>query len=239
MLNLRPPHGSKERENLTGPTPIALLTAARRGGGSRARRTGAGALAAAAVVAVALSGCGGSSNAATSSTANVTAEKARAQFTTCMQQHGVNIRTQAGPNGGGIQVQVRVDKNTAAFQAAQRACQKYLRGAFGNITPAQKAQFRQAMVKFTACLRQHGQNVPDPTFNGDGAPGAAPPTTARPGGGSSNGPRTDFGGVDRNTPAFQAAAKACQSNLPKPPGGGVRFGVGGPGGGPPGGKPGG
>jgi hypothetical protein len=156
-----------------------------------------------------------------------------------MQQHGVNVRSQAGPNGGGFQVRVD-NKNTAAFQAANRACNKYLRGAFGNISPAQKAQFRQALVKFTACLRAHGQNVPDPTFNGDGAPGAAPPTTSRSGGGgSSNGPRTAFAGVDRNTPAFQAAAKACQSNLPRPPGGGVQFRAGGPGGGPPGGKPGG
>ena len=221
---------------MTEPTPIALLTAARRGGGSRARRTSAGALAAAALVAVALSGCGGSSNPSTSSTANVSAQKARAQFTTCMQQHGVNIRSQAGPNGGGT-FQVRVDgKNTAAFQAAQRACQKYLRGAFGNITPAQKAQFRQALVKFTACLRQHGQNVPDPTFNDSNAPGAAPPTTVRPGGGGSNGPRVAFGMVNKDTPAFQAAAKACQNNLPKPPGGGgVQVFAGGG----PGGKPGG
>jgi hypothetical protein len=212
---------------LTGPTLTTALAAARRRGGSSERRSGAGALAAVALGAIALSGCGGSSNAATSSTANVTAQKARAQFTTCMQQHGVDVRTQAGPNGGGVQV--RIDRNTAAFQAANTACRKYLRGAFGNITPAQQAQFRQALVKFTTCLRQHGQNVPDPTFSG-GAPGEGPPTGARPGGGA----RGVFAGIDRNSPAFQAAAKACQSNLPKPPGGGgLRFGVG------PGGPPGG
>ena len=216
---------------MTGPTPNALLTAVRHGAGSSARRTGAGALAAAALGAIALSGCGGSSSAATSSTANISAQKARAAFTSCMQQHGVDIRSAAGPNGGGVQV--RIDRNTPAFQAAFNACRSYLRGAFGNITPAQQAQFRQALVKFTTCLRQHGQNVPDPTFSG-GAPGGGPPTGARPDGG----PRGVFAGIDRNSPAFQAAAKACQSNLPKPPGGGgFRFGAG-PGG-PPGGGPGG
>jgi hypothetical protein len=220
---------------LIGPTLTTALAAARRRGGWSARRTGAGALAAAALGAVALSGCGGSSSAATSSTSNITAQKSRAAFTSCMQQHGVDIRSQAGPNGGGVQV--RIDRNTPAFQKAFTACRSYLRGAFGNITPAQQAQFRQALVKFTACLRQHGQNVPDPTFGGDGAPGGGPPTGARPGGGA----RGVFAGIDRNSPAFQAAAKACQSNLPKPPGGGgFRFGVGpgGPGG-PPGGGPGG
>lgn len=213
---------------MTGATPIAQLTAPRRSGGSRARRTGVGALTAAALGAIVLSGCGSPSNAANNSTANVSAERARAQFETCMRQHGVNIRPQ--PNGGGT---VRVDggKDTAVFQGAQRACQKYLRGAFGNITPAQKAQFRQALVKFTACLRQHGQNVPDPTFNDAGAPGAAPQS-----GGAGGGPRNQpFGGVNRETPAFQAAAKACQNNLPKPPGGGgLQFHVGVGPGGPPG-----
>jgi hypothetical protein len=149
-----------------------------------------------------------------------------------MSKHGVTVTQRqgtAGGGGGGGGVQARADRNTPAFQAAFTACRSLLRSAFGNITPAQQAQFRQALVKFTTCLRQHGQNVPDPTFSG-GAPGGGPPTGARPGGG----PGGVFANVDRNSPAFQAAAKACQSNLPtRPGGGGPRFGFGGgPGGGP-------
>lgn len=191
------------------------------------RRATAASLAVAVIGAVAISGCGGSSNAASNTNSDVSRQKARAQFQNCLRQHGAQVTT--SQNGG---VDVQINRNTPAFQSALKACQGYLRKAFGNVTPAQRAQFRQAAVKFTACLRAHGQNVPDPTFN-DG------PSTSTSSGGGGQGVKQVFAGVDRNTPAFQAAVKACQSNLPKPPGGAVRIGIGGPGGPPPGGPGGG
>lgn len=177
--------------------------------------------------ALAMIGCGGSSNAATNSTANISQQKAQAQFEDCLRQHGVNLSPSNNPGGP---VTFRIDRNTPAFQSAFQACRSYLRNAFGNVTPAQQAQFRQQAVKFTACLRAHGQNVPDPTFN-DAAPGGGPETSAG-GSGSGGAVRQVFGGVDRNSPGFQAAVQACQSVAPKPPGGAIRIGVGGPGPGP-------
>ena len=58
-----------------------------------------------------------------------------------------------------------------------------------------------ARLKFAQCMRQHGVDMPDP--------GTGPPA---------KGERRQL--FDRNDPTVQAAMKACQSQLPKAPGGG-------------------
>lgn len=90
---------------------------------------------------------------------------------------------------------------------------------------------------YTACLRQHGVNVPDRPPRTDGSQGtggtgatAGGPTSTRPRGtGNANGgtrPSTTLPpGVDAST--FEAARQACQSQLPADRGNG---GPGGPGG---------
>lgn len=105
----------------------------------------------------------------------------------------------------------------------QGPCKKYQSAAFGNITPQQRQEFQDAFVKFSACMRQNGVNIPTPNFNGGGAGGGAGGGTQRRGGG--------LGGINRNDPKVKAALQKCQSSLPN----GGRFG--GPGGGGPGGPP--
>jgi hypothetical protein len=57
------------------------------------------------------------------------------------------------------------------------------------------SQFEQT-VRFTECLRAHGEpNVPDPTRNGDNI-------------------NFNLNGVNRNSPQFQAAARACAKYAP-------------------------
>jgi hypothetical protein len=108
----------------------------------------------------------------------------------------------------------------AQVNSARQACAQYFAKAFPqlNLSPAQRAQVQQQLVKFAECMRSHGVNVPDPTFNGSGS-------------GRGFGFRRAFGSVDRNSPAFQSAMKACQSLRPQ-------FGRGGGGGAPPPGAPG-
>ena len=89
------------------------------------------------------------------------------------------------------------------MQSAMQACRKYRTGAVGNISPAQQQEFRDAFVKFSACMRQHGVEVPD---IGTGGP---------PAGGGQR--------LDPNDPKTKAALTACQSKLPQ-------RGPGGPGG---------
>ena len=65
--------------------------------------------------------------------------------------------------------------------------------------PRSKQDAMQAALAFARCMRQHGINLPDPQFNGNGI---SQEFTARRGG---NGP---------DSPKFKAAQQACNKYLP-------------------------
>ena len=175
-----------------------------------------------------LAACGSTSSANTAASGSGGSSssqfQSRLNFAKCMRQHGINIpdpSSGGGEAGGGGGLRTLRSYPQAQQQAALQACQSYLNKAFGNITPAQSAQFRQQLVKYAQCMRSHGINIPDPT-------------TSTTGGGF--GLRRALGSVDRNSPAFKSANAACASLRPQF---GGRGPGGGPGGGPvPGGPPG-
>jgi hypothetical protein len=161
------------------------------------------------------SGAGGSSTART---------QARLNLAKCFRAHGINVPDPSpgggaagGGGGGGGVFRSLNNYPKAQVQTATTACKSYLAQAFpqANLSPAQRAQVQQQLVKFAQCMRSHGVNVPDPTFNSGGGFGF----------------RQAFGSVDRNSPAFQTASKACASLRPRfgPGGGGGGGGAGGPG----------
>jgi hypothetical protein len=165
---------------------------------------------------ICLSACGSAGSAATTSNTN-TRYQARLNLAKCFRSHGINVPDPT-PGGGaarGFGAGLRSLDNypQAQVNAARQACQQYIAAAFPqlNLSPAQRAQVQQQLVKFAQCMRSHGVNVPDPTFNGNGGFGIG----------------RQFRGVDRNSPAFQSALKACQNLRP-------RFGNRGGGGGGPG-----
>jgi|SRR5438270_2960649 len=179
------------------------------------------------VLATGIAACGSSSSSnssnSSSSSASATGSQfqARVNLAKCARAHGINV-PDPSPGGGPGEGIGRVLRQYSESQinTALQACRQYLAKAFPqfNLTPAQRAQFQQQLVKFAQCMRSHGVNVPDPTFNGNGAFGF----------------RQAFGSIDRNSPAFQSALKACQSLRPR-----LGRGAGGPGpGGPPPGAPG-
>lgn len=159
----------------------------------------------------ALAACGSSSSPNSSSDANAR-DTARLKLQKCLRDNGVNLPT-PGQNGGGGGFQVDRQKIQKAMQGP---CKKFQTAAFGNITPQQRQEFQDAFVKFSACMRKEGIDIPTPNFG-------------------SGGPRVQRFRFNRNSPKFQAAMTKCRSTLPN----GGRFG--GPGGGPggPGGGPGG
>jgi hypothetical protein len=175
------------------------------------------------MLAAGLSACGSSSSAASAGTTASSSSRtqARLNLAKCFRAHGLNVpdpttgggAAGGGGGGGGIFRSLN-GYSQAQVQAATAACRAYFAKAFpqANLSPAQRAQVQQQLVKFAQCMRSHGVNIPDPTFNGT----------------SGFGFRRAFGSVDRNSPAFQTASKACASVRPRfGPGGG-----GGPGGGP-------
>lgn len=176
-------------------------------------------LVAACLVTLALAGglaaCG-SSGSSSNTTASATGAQfqARLDLAKCFRAHGVNVpdpSSGGGPAGGAGGI-FRTLRNypQAQLTAARQACQQYFSKAFPrlNLSPSQRAQFQQQLVKFAQCMRSHGIDVPDPTTSGAaGGFGFA----------------RQFRSIDRNSPAFQAANKACASLRPQ-------FGRGGPGG---------
>jgi hypothetical protein len=146
------------------------------------------------LLSIALAACGIGVNAAKPSP-TADPQKAMLAFAQCMRDHGVNL-PDPGPTSGPVQLN---DVDPTTMDAAQKACQSKLKGQ--NVkTPsaAEQARMRDALLKFSACMRAHGINLPDPQFNGNGA-------TLRVG---------PDAGIDPNSAEYQAAQKACEKNLP-------------------------
>jgi hypothetical protein len=157
---------------------------------------------------IALAACGGSGSKAT---ATQDSEQQIVKFTRCLREHGVNVSTPNGAGGGPIRVQSTAPQ---AMEAAQKACQRYRpQGGKESLSPAERAAREDAVNKFAKCMREHGIEVQIPT-RGTGGIGI------------------QLKGQNPQSPAFQAAQKACEGLLPKlrPAGrtGGPRSGSGGP-----------
>lgn len=162
-----------------------------------------------AVAAVLASGCGGADSEAKSGSNSANdRDAAQVKFRSCMRKNGVDVPDSPGQGGAGAG---RDDIDRAALEKAQKACQKYQKEAFGDVSPDQQEDFQDAFAKFSSCMREHDVDVPDPGTGGGGGP---------PAGGNNQ--------IDQDDPKVQAAMKACQDKLPQ---GGGPGGPGGAGGG--------
>ncbi len=172
---------------------------------------------------VGLTACGSSSPSSTTSasaasggsTSSNARYQARLNLAKCLRAHGVNVpdpSPNGGPAGGGGGGALRTARSSPNFQSAMQACAQYRRQATpgGNLSPAQRAQFQQALVKFAQCMRSHNINMPDPTTSAGGGFGIF----------------RQIPSSERNSPAFRTALQACSTNLPFRPG--ARPGAGGP-----------
>jgi hypothetical protein len=158
-----------------------------------------------------LAGCGSSASAGTGTgTGGGPSADNHAKalaFAACMRAHGVpTFPDPKTGSGGEMQIQSLngntkvngVAINGPAFQSAMQACRSKLPN--GGHPQALTGARKQAMLKFSACMRSHGEpHFPDPTFSGDG-------------GGLMIDKRS---GIDPNSPAFKKAQQACQSLIGK------------------------
>jgi hypothetical protein len=152
---------------------------------------------------IGLAACGSSASNATATTARSGQALA---FARCMRSHGVpNF---PDPTGGSLGLQLErsadgttkvngVAVNGPAFQSAMSSCRSYLPNG-GHPSAAQTAKAKAQALAMSRCMRSHGvPNFPDPQFQ------------SGPGGGF--GIRLGGPGINPNSPAFQAAQKACGS----------------------------
>jgi len=186
-----------------------------------------------------VAGCGSSASTSSStSTSAGAASSTRAKLVACLKQHGITLpagrRPGAGappgapgagsgtppagapgtgtgttpsgrPPGGGFFG--RTGANASKFRAAFKACGANFAAGRGGL---RRGFNRQNIQKYVTCVRQHGYNLPEPNFSG-------------------NGPV--FPANIRTNKKFQTASKACQSLLAPPQGAGSAGGSGGSGGG--------
>jgi hypothetical protein len=151
-----------------------------------------------AALAVGVAGCGGSpegpgSNAAASGGGGSDSAKL-VQYAQCMRAHGVPGFPD--PVNGQPRLQVTkggpLDPSSPQFQAAQQACKSLEPPGLQAGSP-QSNQQQSQMLKFVSCMRSNGvPNFPDPQ----------------------NGRFVITGGIDPNSPQFQAAMQACRKLLP-------------------------
>jgi hypothetical protein len=150
-----------------------------------------------ALASLVLIACGGSGSNPNASTKTDNEQQAL-NFTRCMREHGVKISTPNGPGGGPINV---TGTSPQVMEAAQKACARYRpQGGPEKLSPAERAAREDAVQSFARCMRSHGVEVQAQTQGG----------AVRIGVHMNNA---------KENPAFQAAQKACESYLPKPPGG--------------------
>jgi hypothetical protein len=180
-------------------------------------------LPAAMLLALALAGCGGSSSPGVAHVGATSASSASSgsgggtpeaketgapnqrqmvKFAQCMRTHGEPEFPE--PTEGNIEIHSQnghgPNPESSKFKTAQKACSKYAPAPQAP-SPAQQAKMQEQALKFSECMRHHGvPNFPDPNFSGGGGR-----VTLKVGKSS---------GIDPGSPQFQAAQKACQSNLP-------------------------
>jgi hypothetical protein len=118
----------------------------------------------------------------------------------CVRANG--IPNFPDPNGDGVIQGTGFNPDSPAFRAAMDKCKKYEPNGGHASTPQQTAQLEAEALRFSECMRSHGvTNFPDPNFGPGG--------TVRIRMGAHNGTS-----LDPNSHIFQAAMKACRSNLP-------------------------
>lgn len=191
------------------------------------------------VLVVALAACGGSSGSSGAKVATLNSSGAGAgaagiattttltpkqqqdailAYTACMRTNGVDMKDPTFDANGNMTGRLfdrnTIDRNSAAFQKAQKACGKLIqgigfgRGRRGNFDPT---KLQAAFNDFTSCLRDHGLQVNDitfgrpPTGGGAGAGngqtgGSTPPNGSTPAGGFGGPPGSNRPNDNGNAP---------------------------------------
>jgi hypothetical protein len=98
-------------------------------------------------------------------------EDAIVAYAECMRDHGVDMPDPQVDANGGIAITLEGGPgDEGKLEAAQKACEPIMANARGEIEidPEQEAEMQAQMLEFAECMREHGIDMPDPQFQGDG-----------------------------------------------------------------------
>lgn len=151
-------------------------------------------------------------SAAPSASAATDPKTAMLDYAQCMRDHGIDMPDPVfvENGGGGSTFQSATGsgpgtdpKSNPAFKEANDACQHFLANIKNGIdSKPMSAKEQKAFLDFSACMRDHGIDMPDPTFEGGGV------SVQIGNDGGNSGPK-----IGPESPAFQAAQDACQHIL--------------------------
>jgi len=184
--------------------PAFILLAAGLGAGAACSGSGSGGGNGVASVKTAADKNSGSDQAAGKDKAKTSPEDAALAFARCMRDHGVDMPDPDTSGGGGMvkfgstsAAGTKIDVDMQKFQDANKACQDLLGdGGPQNMSPKQQQEMQDQALAFSRCMREHGVDMPDPTFGGQGT------VTMKIDSGT---------GIDPSDPKFEAAQQACGS----------------------------
>jgi hypothetical protein len=130
--------------------------------------------------------------------------EAQLKFAQCMRENGVEKFPDPDANGG-TRIAVGPDSgiDPEEFEAASKKCEQYREDIRPQLSEAQQAEFKEKALEHARCMRDHGVDMPDPTFDAEGG------ARIRLGAGR--------GKIDPEDPEFKAAEEACADLLPKGP----------------------
>jgi putative hemolysin len=152
------------------------------------------------VPALALTACG--SDAAPAADREQQARDAQLAYARCMREHGVDMPDPQAGGERGLTLVAPKGASPEELRRAEQACRKHLEDIEPpELTEEQKREFEEAALAHARCMREHGVDMPDPTFGENGA--------ARI--------RVGKGGPDPNDPEVREAEEACRDKLPKGP----------------------
>ncbi len=157
---------------------------------------------------------GDSTDDSTDSTEPVDPSEAPLKFAQCMREHGVDMPDPTVNADGGVMIAVGGPTEAGVngpdpkdLEAANKACEHFMKDAQGQFDPPseedQKKMQEQALA-FSKCMRDHGIDMPDPTFSADGGG-----LSVSIGGPPDSDPTNDGPLIDFNSKEFQDASEAC------------------------------
>jgi hypothetical protein len=135
-------------------------------------------------------------------------QEAALAWAKCMRENGVDVPDPEVGEGGRLTIRPGMgpgrrldDAGSDAFREAMQECGR----PFGNSGPPavsdeQREEMQETMLEFAQCMREHGVDMPDPDFSGEG-------------GGGIFRFRDGAGGVSPGSATFREAQEACQEIL--------------------------
>jgi hypothetical protein len=159
-----------------------------------------------ALAALGLAACGEDTPSAAGSAASKDEmRQAQVKFAECMRENGVDM-PDPQTEGGKTVFKVGGDSGISPekFETANKACEKYQKDLRPELTEEDQQKFKEQALAHSRCMREHGIDFPDPTFDAEGG------ARVRLGGGSG-------GKLNDEDPKFKAAQEACGDLIGKGP----------------------